>query len=369
MAKKNNVQAASTNVETVQGFYDSLSESITNTSIQAQELITKSVLDNEGKRLALEANQATETLANGELTKLNSILDELKSGTLASEVEAERVVNAEGIVELANTYVAKMLSDAQTVTAGLIADATLAPEEVGAPVTTPAAETVVSGNEAKPEVAAPTIEDIEKVASETVPGKEVADTIVKTRNYEDSLDTTLDGPEVVDRNTDSSVVVVDVEEALSADNSLEEKLETLRKFGKQQIKAVLARLDSYNKNMSLDQIVDAKRGANYNYDLYVMLNKNLSKPYSEAKPVLDIVTAYFTTYAKGAYKEEALMRFDQEWQYGDQQLKEFKEIVMVLCILSDASQRDKTRKRVSVRTCSFDIEIKNNFQRYFELDN
>ena len=127
MAKKNNVQPASTSVETVQGFYDSLSESITNTSIQAQELITKSVLDNEGKRQALEANQATETLANGELTKLNSILDELKSGTLASEVEAERVVNAEGIVELANSYVAKMLSDAQTVTAGLIADANLAP--------------------------------------------------------------------------------------------------------------------------------------------------------------------------------------------------------------------------------------------------
>ena len=261
-----------------------------------------------------------------------------------------------------------MLSDAQTVTAGLIADANLAPEEVGTPVTTPAPETVVSGNEAKPEVAAPTIEDIEKVTSETVPGKEVADTIVNNRNYEDSLDTTLDGPEVVDRNTDDAVVV-DVEEALAADNSLEEKLDTLRKFGKQQIKAVLARLDSYNKNMSLDQIVDAKRGANYNYDLYVMLNKNLSKPYSEAKPVLDIITAYFTTYAKGAYKEEALMRFDQEWQYGDQQLKEFKEIVMVLCILSDASQRDKTRKRVSVRTCSFDIEIKNNFQRYFELDN
>ena len=368
MAKKNNVQPASTSVETVQGFYDSLSESITNTSIQAQELITKSVLDNEGKRQALEANQATETLANDELTKLNSILDELKSGTLTSEVEAERVVNAEGIVELANSYVAKMLSDAQTVTAGLIADANLAPEEVGTPVTTPTTETVVSGNEAKPEVAAPTIEDIEKVTSETVPGKEVADTIVNNRNYEDSLDTTLDGPEVVDRNTDDAVVV-DVEEALAADNSLEEKLDTLRKFGKQQIKAVLARLDSYNKNMSLDQIVDAKRGANYNYDLYVMLNKNLSKPYSEAKPVLDIITAYFTTYAKGAYKEEALMRFDQEWQYGDQQLKEFKEIVMVLCILSDASQRDKTRKRVSVRTCSFDIEIKNNFQRYFELDN
>ena len=57
-----------------------------------------------------------------------------------------------------------------------------------------------------------------------------------------------------------------------------------------------------------------------------------------------------------------------QWDFGDQQLKEYKQLVMIFAILCDPTTRKKNSKRVNVDNCVFDIEIRNNLKRYFELD-
>ena len=41
---------------------------------------------------------------------------------------------------------------------------------------------------------------------------------------------------------------------------------------------------------------------------------------------------------------------------------------MIFAILCDPTTRKKNSKRVNVDNCVFDIEIRNNLKRYFELD-
>ena len=350
----------------------------------ALELINRSALGSNEKVATLAQLAEVKTKVEEELAKLRSNVEVLSSELIETDADAQELVaNSEGIVDLSNGLLEEYTRIATEATSGYVADDNVVSETENIENSGSVVENGNGSNnenEVVIENPKPSVDTVESTENETnVSETESVDKpvyvenntkpIENDRSYADILDPDLPGPEVVDDEVDSNVVKdVSVSEALGGAGGLEEKINLIRLAGKQSFKSVIARLDSYEKAMRLDHEVDPKRGANSNYDLYTMLVKNLNKQYSEVKEVLDILCAYFTLHAKGAYKEEALMRFDMQWDFGDQQLKEYKQLVMIFAILCDPTTRKKNSKRVNVDNCVFDIEIRNNLKRYFELD-
>lgn len=349
----------------------------------ALALIDRSALGNNEKVATLAELSEVKTKVEEELVKLRSNVEVLASELIENDTDAlELIANSEGIVDLANGLLEQYNRVVTEATAGYLSDDNVVSETdiventgtvINSDITTNVDKEVIIENPK------PTVDTVEQAEYET----EVSETenvskpvyvenntkpIENDRSYADILDPDLPGPEVVDSGVVTKAIKdISVTEALGGEGVLEEKINLIRVAGKQSFKSIIARLDSYEKTMRLDHEVDPKRGANSNYDLYTMLVKNLNKQYSEVKEVLDILCAYFTLHAKGAYKEEALMRFDMQWDFGDQQLKEYKQLVMIFAILCDPTTRKKNSKRVNVDNCAFDIEIRNNLKRYFEL--
>lgn len=350
----------------------------------ALELINRSALGSNEKVATLAQLAEVKTKVEEELAKLRSNVEVLSSELIETDADAQELIaNSEGIVDLSNGLLEEYTRIATEATSGYVADDNVVSETENIENSGSVVENGNGSNtenEVVIENPTPSVDTVEPTENET----NVSETesvnkpvyvenntkpIENDRSYADILDPDLPGPEVADDEVASSTIKdVTVTEALGGTGTLEEKINLIRLAGKQSYKSVIARLDSYEKAMRLDQEVDPKRGANSNYDLYTMLVKNLNKQYSEVKEVLDILCAYFTLHAKGTYKEEALMRFDMQWDFGDQQLKEYKQLVMILAILCDPTTRKKNSKRVNVDNCVFDIEIRNNLKRYFELD-
>ena len=349
----------------------------------ALALIDRSALGNTEKVATLAELSEVKTKVEEELVKLRSNVEVLASELIENDADAlELIANSEGIVDLANGLLEQYNRIVTEATAGYLSDDNVVSETdiientgtvINSDTTTNVDKEVIIENP-KPTVDIVESAEYETGVSETenvskpVYVENNTKPIENDRSYADILDPDLPGPEVVDSGVVTKAIKdISVTEALGGEGVLEEKINLIRVAGKQSFKSIIARLDSYEKTMRLDHEVDPKRGANSNYDLYTMLVKNLNKQYSEVKEALDILCAYFTLHAKGAYKEEALMRFDMQWDFGDQQLKEYKQLVMIFAILCDPTTRKKNSKRVNVDNCAFDIEIRNNLKRYFEL--
>lgn len=154
----------------------------------------------------------------------------------------------------------------------------------------------------------------------------------------------------------------------SEDYSAYEKIVIIREKDTAPFNALIKRLDAYQNVMSLDKVVDPLKGARANFDLYTYLTKQLKQNYAICKPVLDLVCIYFAeTDRFSAFRHTALTRFDLQWEFGRDTLKEFQQLVTIISILADLKERSKNRRRVSLVGSAIDRTIIDNITRYFEL--
>lgn len=106
----------------------------------------------------------------------------------------------------------------------------------------------------------------------------------------------------------------------------------------------VSRLVQYNKVMSPTsetEITDEK-GATRNYNLYIQIKDTISKEdYSVFKAEFDIINMVFVNFAKDAFDEFALFRYDQAWaaKWGNDSLTTFQNLCTVICSLCNIKTR------------------------------
>lgn len=154
----------------------------------------------------------------------------------------------------------------------------------------------------------------------------------------------------------------------SEDYTAIEKIDIIRTKDVAPFNALIKRLDAYQNAMNLDKVVDPLKGARANFDLYTYLVKQLKQNYSQCKPLLDVICIYFSeadTFS--AFRHTAMTRFDTQWEFGRDTLKEYLQLVTFISVLADLKERAKNRKRVSLVGSAIDRTIIDNITRYFEL--
>lgn len=154
----------------------------------------------------------------------------------------------------------------------------------------------------------------------------------------------------------------------SEDYTAIEKIDIIRTKDVAPFNALIKRLDGYQNVMNLDKVVDPLKGARANFDLYTYLVKQLKQNYSQCKPLLDIICIYFSeadTFS--AFRHTAMTRFDTQWEFGRDTLKEYLQLVTFISVLADLKERAKNRQRVSLVGTAIDRTIVDNITRYFEL--
>lgn len=154
----------------------------------------------------------------------------------------------------------------------------------------------------------------------------------------------------------------------SEDYSAIEKIAIIRDKDVAPFNTLVKRLDAYQNVMNLDKVVDPLKGARANFDLYTYLTKQLKQNYSQCKPLLDVICIYFSeTDTFSAFRHTAMTRFDMQWEFGRDTLKEYLQLLTLISVLADLKERAKNRKRVSLVGSAIDRTIIDNITRYFEL--
>lgn len=154
----------------------------------------------------------------------------------------------------------------------------------------------------------------------------------------------------------------------SKDYTAIEKIEIIRAKDIAPFNTLIKRLDAYQNVMGLDKVVEPSKGARANFDLYTYLVKQLKQNYSQCKPLLDVACIYFSeTDIFTAFRHSAMTRFDMQWEFGRDTLKEYLQLITIISVLADLKERAKNRKRVSLVGSAIDRTVIDNITRYFEL--
>lgn len=163
----------------------------------------------------------------------------------------------------------------------------------------------------------------------------------------------------------------------NANTTVAEKLDAFKndtgKFG-----VFVNNLVSYNKSMSpnAEETLSDEKGAAKNYNLYIQIKDCVSKTdYKEFKTEFDIINMVYLNYAKDAFDEFALFRYDQAWasKWGNTSLTTFQNLNTVICSLCDIKTRAANLASISLdksldtTVLELDEIAVNNIKKYYEV--